>query len=352
MDKRIKTILEYGIMAPSGDNCQPWKFKIDGLNVDLYNDPDSDTSLYNLKQRASLIAHGALLETIRLAAPSVGLQSTQQLLPDPKNINYIARLSFNEGPTTKSDLFKAIPKRHTNRERYQPVKISDGQIEGWRNLAKRSGEKVWIGHQSEQIFHLAELLSINDRLVFEVADLHRFLFEQIRWSDNDAQKTGDGLDIKTLGLNTMDRLSFPFLKNHGLISILNKVGFSRIVQLKSGQLLKTASAIAVVTIPGTAAEDYILGGMLWQRLLLQLASDGLNAQPIAGLACLIQAGSENLLSGKITQNQKKQLSSARKELLKLTGCDDSSAIIAMFRIGLGPQVTRSLRRPLVSFILS
>ena len=71
MDPRIKTVLEYAIMAPSGDNCQPWKFSVEEMHVKLFNDPDRDHSLYNLDQRASLVAHGAFLENLRLAALSV-----------------------------------------------------------------------------------------------------------------------------------------------------------------------------------------------------------------------------------------------------------------------------------------
>jgi len=351
MDKRIETILEYAIMAPSGDNCQPWLFKVDGLTVDLFNDPDKDKSLYNIKQRASLIAHGALLETIRTAAPSIGLYANQQLFPQTANPNHIARLTFKPGPVELSARFKAIPERHTNRERYQPVNISDNQVLGWLNLPEDNGEKIWASTQTKQIDHLAEQLCLNDRLVFEVADLHGFLFKQVRWNNIEARETGDGLDIKTLGLNTMDQLSFPWLKNYGLISILNKLGFSRIVQLKSRQLLKTASAIAIVTMPDCTSTDYVQGGMLWQRLLLQLTSEGLTAQPVAGLACLMQSNREGLLECQLTVKQRHLLQQRRKALLKIAGCDESSTLLTTFRIGRGPKVVRALRRPLESFLL-
>ena len=151
MDPRIKTVLEYAIMAPSGDNCQPWRFAVDGLRVDLFNDPDQDRSLYNLKQRASLIAHGAFLENIRLSAPSVGLQSRIELLLEPDNEEQIATIYFSEGKIEQTDLFKAIPQRHTNREKYLPVKISDTQIKQWQELPLRTGEKTlgWLSREAD-----------------------------------------------------------------------------------------------------------------------------------------------------------------------------------------------------------
>ena len=352
MDPRIKTILEYAIMAPSGDNCQPWRFTVDDRQIELYNDPDADDSLYNLKQRASLIAHGALLENIRLAAPAVGLDATIKEFPTPDNPDHIATLNLVDGPSEEASLFKAIPQRHTNRERYEAVKISDSQIQQWQELSIQNGDSIWIGHQPEQIKQLAGLLSLNDKLVFSVPDLHRFLFEQIRWNDTQARQTGDGLDIKTLGLNAMDKQAFRFLKNWPLIALLNKVGFSNIIQLKAKQTVNSASAIAVLAIPGSQPIDYLRGGMLWQRLQLQLAAEGLTSQPIAGLACLMQSQAEGALAGKLSEEQQDAVKKTRVELQKIAGFDKSSVILTMFRIGKGRDVTRALRRPVESFLRS
>ena len=300
MDPRIKTILEYAIMAPSGDNCQPWKFVVDGLKVNLYNDPLKDTSLYNLQQRAALIAHGAALQNIDLAAHSVGLKPEIQFFPEPEDDNHIASIIFSECTETKHPLLRAIPNRHTNRESYTPVNISDTQKNNWQTIADQSGQNIWITTDPTEKKQLAGLLSYNDRLVFEVPELHQFLFEQIRWTDTTASKTGDGLDIKTLGLNSMDQFAFKFLKNWRVVSVLNKVGFTKIIEFKGKQLLQTASAIAVLTIPETKAQDYVQGGQLWQRFMLQLSSEGLTTQPIAGLAVLLQSGYEGKLENKMS----------------------------------------------------
>ncbi len=350
MDPRIKTILGYAVMAPSGDNCQPWRVVADGLKIKLFNDPEQDTSLYNLKQRASLIAHGAFLENIDLAAPSVGLQAQFLLFPDPDNLNHVATIQFSDGKREKSDSFNAIPLRHTNREKYRHIDIPRDQFNQWQRLAEGENAKIWVGNHDEQINFLSGLLSLNDRLVFEVPGLHQFLFEQIRWSDADAEKTGDGLDIKTLGLNTIDRFSFRFLKNWSLVSLLNRLGFGRIIQFKAKQLLKSSSAFAIITINGTGSADYLQGGRLWQRLLLRLTAEGLTAQPIAGLACLMQAAHEGLLENKITENQLDVLLRTRRELLKHLESNEQDVLLAIFRIGHGPQVTRALRRQLESIL--
>ena len=71
---------------------------------------------------------------------------------------------------------------------------------------------------------------------------------------------------------------------------------------------------------------------------------------VAGLAFLLQSAREGTLTNSMNIVQLRQLNSIRKSLLKLTGDDEKSVILAMFRIGCGPDVTRALRRPINTFM--
>ena len=96
MQDRISSLLKLAITAPSGDNCQPWRFAVNASQIDLYNDPGADTSYYNYLQRASLVSHGAVLENIAIAAPTLGLKPVFQLFPDSDNQDYIAKITIEE----------------------------------------------------------------------------------------------------------------------------------------------------------------------------------------------------------------------------------------------------------------
>lgn len=52
----IQKILEIAVNAPSGENCQPWRFRVEGEKIWVYNNPESDQSLYNYAQCGSLVA--------------------------------------------------------------------------------------------------------------------------------------------------------------------------------------------------------------------------------------------------------------------------------------------------------
>ena len=350
MDPRIKSTLEYAVMAPSGDNCQPWLFKIKGLHVSLYNDPQKDTSLYNLKQRASLIAHGALIETIKIASPKFGLEPCIDYLPDRENINLIANIQFKECEIQPHPLFKSITERQTNRECYEPTQFTDNQIKTLTNISKNHEGQIKFILDEEKLKKLTTILSYNERLVFEEPNLHKFLFDQIRWTEKEIQETRDGLDINTLGLNSLDKFAFSYLQNWPLVKMLNKFGFSRIVQINSKRTLKTASTFIFITIPDTRDINYIYGGQVWQRLLLHLAREGLTAQPIVGLTCLIQANTEGIKELSITQKHKDLLKKIEFDIEQIIP-KKKDPLLGIFRVGKAATTTRALRKKIDDLIL-
>src|SRR3989344_4833954 len=76
MDANVIKVLEAAIMAPSGENAQPWKFVVhrqqDGVVIDVLVSDERAQSLYGWGNRASYVAIGAAVENMRVAAPSYG----------------------------------------------------------------------------------------------------------------------------------------------------------------------------------------------------------------------------------------------------------------------------------------
>src|SRR5690606_6761336 len=70
----IERILDVARWAPSGDNTQPWRFRIEGedrVTVLLRDQSDDDVYDYD-GGRPSLLSAGMLLETMRIAASQHG----------------------------------------------------------------------------------------------------------------------------------------------------------------------------------------------------------------------------------------------------------------------------------------
>ena len=68
-------LFEYANMAPSGGNVQPWIWVFDKKgNLHLFHDQKRSYSLLDYKGTGSLIAFGAALENLRIAAASLNLE--------------------------------------------------------------------------------------------------------------------------------------------------------------------------------------------------------------------------------------------------------------------------------------
>lgn len=125
----LTRILDLARWAPSGDNTQPWRFEI--VDEHLIRVHGSDTRnhiLYDYDGHPSHIAHGALLETIRIAASAFGLASHWAVSSggDDRNPFYDVRLT--PAPAIVQDpLFACIKKRTVQRRPMQTTPQTPAQ---------------------------------------------------------------------------------------------------------------------------------------------------------------------------------------------------------------------------------
>ena len=90
MKNILVDILNHAINAPSGENCQPWKFKITNNQIYIFNIPERDQSSYNFKQKGSLVAHGALIENILIISSVIGFDTKVTFFPEKEKSDLIA----------------------------------------------------------------------------------------------------------------------------------------------------------------------------------------------------------------------------------------------------------------------
>jgi hypothetical protein len=364
----LSKIVEAGIRAPSGDNCQPWRFTWNGQKLLLFNVPKRDTSLYNSSQRASFIAHGAVLENMDIAARSHGYSMRPTLFPEGEGNPLVAAIEFQECPGEDDPLLPFITKRVTNRNPYKkrktigkeviaaltsiPEKIGIGELYLTSNdnknnprlppFSNKGGdlltpplEKGDTGGFSGQRKLLAKAVAIHDRMLFENENLHHFVFEHIRWSEKESLQTKDGMPIKSMGLNPLQAVAFRLLGNWALVSFLNILGLSRIIPFQSYKLCLSSSSMALIQMPGTKPEDFVLGGRLLQRVWLTATKHGLAFHPMTGITFLIQRLYLDREPG-FSEAHKKLLEKAWGYLQRVFPVNRSKGIIMLFRLGYAP----------------
>ena len=130
-------ILDLARWAPSGDNTQPWRFEIvDEGWVAVHGFDTRGHVVYDFDGHASHIGHGALLETLRVAATGFGCIASWSLRPgcsDSEPI-YDVRVSNADGVSV-DPLFPFIEKRVVQRRPMRTTPLTDVQPKlhtGWK----------------------------------------------------------------------------------------------------------------------------------------------------------------------------------------------------------------------------
>lgn len=351
MHDRIRSLLNLAIMAPSGDNCQPWRFAVNESQIDLYNDPAVDTSYYNYQQRASMVSHGAVLENIAIAAPTLGLIPSFQLFPDTDNQNHVAKVVLEEASPSEVVLAPFIESRTTNRKKYVGGLLDDSQLAALEpDHADLPKVSTFLTNSSHDLDALSSVICLSDRLVFEFQPLHDFLFEHIRWTDEEAARCRDGLDIKTLELNAMDTLGFKLLKSWSFTRLAGKFGATKAIAGNARKLAASASAIGIILGQGDSSPTtYLEGGRLMQRIWLQATQMGLGFHPMTGISFLMQRVFEQ--QGEALSTRHQSLIRAAVQTISSVSKVANPKVIGIFRVGPAAiPSARSLRKEWTEFL--
>ena len=342
----LNRILEAGSLAPSGDNLQPWRVETAGDLVRVSIDPERDRSLYNYRFRPSLIALGACIENMSIAATAVGAAARVELQVDANPDLRSARIGFEPSNGGPDPLVEWIPRRGTNRRPYRRTPVQQDALAALRAVAAAAhGAELRFIQDRAAMRRLAAAASLNDRLLFEVRRLHDGVFQTIRWTPEEAERTRDGLFIRTLELGPA-QLSFRMARSWTFVRAMRPFGMSRMAPLHSRQTFVRSGAFGFLQMTSLSPEAFVVGGRILERLWLATASLGLCFQPMAGMLYLLWY-LRSPEAAVFTGSQRSLLERAEAVFTPLLGLDDGRAAILLFRIGYGPPPSAtSLRRPL------
>lgn len=343
MEETIKKILEEAVYAPSGENCQPWKFAIDGSDIHIFNVPEADQSLYNFEQKGSYVAHGALIENIIIVALKYGHKTNVKLFPIKEESNLVTTLTFDRTDPRELPLYQYIVKRCTNRKEHAHQKLSDDQKKTLIETAREIGlGELKIIDDEKSLNILGKSLAINEQIIFENKKLHDFFYEHIIWGEEDQSKAG-GFYIKTLEFLPHQLKGVKLFKNWLILKVLNRIGkVSRMIAKENAEKYANSGALAVVIAKGDTREDFVNAGRTAERIWLKATELGLSVHPCTGTIYLkerIKGGDADAFS----QSHLETIKTAYSQIEQAFGAEGKT-IPMLFRIGYADEPTaRSMR---------
>lgn len=346
MNDDIRKIVDAAVHAPSGDNCQPWRFEIAGDTIMQYNLSNRDVSLYSWGQRASYVSHGAAVENMRQLAGAMGYDLRIRLFPGGADPDLVAEVKVVKSAAPVSgNLAQWIEKRVTNRKRYKPKPV---QLEEKSQLTAQvtDGATLALVDDPVQVSELAGVASMNEKLLFENEAMHNFFYAHINWNETEDRERSIGFYVKTLEIPSGGEGGFKMAKSWPLLRLLNMLGFSKFIASNNRKTYASAPLYGVLLSGDTSPEGYFKAGQSFQRVWLKATSLGLYMQPLTGILFLKLRLDSEPGTGKLSESQAKAVHDSYAKVVSIANAGAKRAVM-MFRIGYAdPPSAQSSRLPL------
>ncbi len=347
-------LVQAAIQAPSGDNAQPWQFRLTGNDIHVFLNPQADMSFFNVRQTASIIACGAAMENIRLAAPAMGLDAITQLLPDAAQENLMATVHIQPGDHVADPLARHIWTRNTNRRPYSKRPLPDWlQTDLKARIRDIPEAQLHLLTERFKLRKLAKVIYLADRIRTEHQGLHEHFTSMVRFNAQEAQQRRDGLPLKNLEAGLPGEAFLRLTKPWPAMRIANRIGLGRMVALHSAQGILASGAAGMVVIDGLEARDFLLGGQALQRIWLALEHHGLQMQPMTAVTLFRLRWQWEGPTG-FSEKHRKLLERVWQDLKGLFAAVDfeKQGLVMLFRTGYGPGIRhRTLRRGAGDFLM-
>lgn len=273
---QLEFLLAYAILAPSSHNAQPWLFRINSMDLEVYADRRRALRVVDPYDRELTMSCGAALFNLRVAAEYFGHKYEVELFPDPADGNLLARLRLGlSGETTSDDilLFHAITQRRTNRLPMRETPVTTELLAEFEEAAQKEGAWFQVVDHPDLRNTLADLVAEADRIQWgEKA----FREELARWVRTKAEDYRDGLPVHDLGIK--DWLSFA---GPALIRTFDRGGGQA---ARDRDIAVHSPALAVLWTAQDDPVSWLSAGQALQNVLLHAQTEGVAAsflnQPI------------------------------------------------------------------------
>lgn len=275
-------IIDLARWAPSGDNTQPWRFEILSDDcVAIHGFDTRDHVLYDYDGHASHIAHGALLETLRIAASGFGLDAAWSVRADAEARSPIYGMTFSAAPQKSCDpLFPAITRRVVQRRPMRSAPLNAVQRDSIR-AAVGTGFAVQFFETFAERVEVARLLWQNAYIRLTCPEAYLVHKEIIEWR---ARFSKDRIPEQAVGVDPLTaRLMEWVMRSWGRVQFFNRFLFGTVaprIQLDFLPALRCASHVLIrPERPPERLEDWLALGGAMQRVWLTVTQLGLHLQP-------------------------------------------------------------------------
>jgi len=274
-------VLDLARWAPSGDNTQCWKFKLlDENSFTIVANDTRDSVVYDLDGHSSHLAHGALLETISIAASQFGF-AIDITSNHSDEMGLLIDVTLTQDKSIKTDSLAPYIKTRTVQRRAMGTHPLNSSEKSQLEQALPVGYSVQWFESKEDKKAIAKLNFCNAKTRLTMPEAFKVHKEIIDWNQ---QFSETKIPEKALGVDWVTaRLMQWLFKSWGRVKFFNTFlagTFLPRIQLDFIPSLKSSAHFALIAekTPETI-EEYIEAGKVLQRFWLTATKLQLGFQP-------------------------------------------------------------------------
>lgn len=312
---RMERILRCAVRAPSSHNSQPWKFSVCSEDCIIIS-PDYSRTLpvVDSSNRELFISLGCALENLVQTAGAEGFSTNVELFPQGTDE---IRIGLFPGSQVKSGIIERIEQRQTTRTPFFERQIETEKLEWLQSTETEPGISLRIIQSGTgKKFIRDQILEANGIQMKNVA-YKKELVRWIRVNRKEEEVNLDGLTYRTLGFpaipaSFMTHWIFSFLLN------------PRNQKTSVDKLLNNIPAYVMISSNEDNKTGWVRAGRFFERLALRATGMDL----------------------KLAHHNQPVEIPATRENLNRHFCPEGSWPELLLRLGYGPEVPQSPRRPL------
>jgi nitroreductase len=266
--ERLRQALSYAVLAPSRHNTQPWIFEVEEDEVRIHADVRRALPATDPDGRELVMACGAAIENLRLAAAHLGFATSLEAAAGYHRDGLLARVRLEERsastPETE-ELFQAIPRRRTNRLPLDGREPPAGLVVSLLREARREGASLRSVDDAQRRT-VAELVAEGDRIRWANG---RYRAELAAWTRSNRTQRRDGMPGYSQGLGDAAAIVQPLA-----LRLWNPAADEA---ERDRRRTVGSKALVVLSTPRDGMAEWLAAGAALQRVLLRATAAGLCA---------------------------------------------------------------------------
>jgi nitroreductase len=277
--EQLSFCLNYAVLAPSGHNTQPWRFKLELDELKLFADRTRALPVVDPRNRELIMSCGAALFHLRLAIRYFGHADEVYWFPEITNRDLLAVVGMGQPRAMKGDelsMFHSITRRRTNRHPFDRRPVHERILASLKQAAEAEQAGLIIVESKRSRRQVAQLISQGDRAQMNHAPFRR---ELAAWIHSARSTTCDGIPGYAYGVNQLLDFATP-----ACAFALRTFDLGKGVAAHDLKLVAGSPVLAVLVTGTDSPTAWLSAGQALARVLLLACAHGISAsflnQPI------------------------------------------------------------------------